>query len=240
MSLALINGRLFQMFSSSSLPVANTRCIMSEWPNQWMVRLLETTDRGVVIACSWNCHSLCLWFLSVAHICSGFIMITRASGLGMGVGRLSRPLRGVGVLAMPDVGLDTTRCVKSASEVPPDAGVPCVAVGVYIDHCCVVDGVEVTCWVISAKRVLFSHDEGVQFWPWIVEATELPPWEEFLLPAGTEMHLLAGQNWEFPKGPRFCTFRRVARLRIFYSTGVVSGLGCWEGIFQYECSMLRL
>jgi len=35
-------------------------------------------------------------------------MIAWASGLGMGVGRFSRPLRGVGVLAMPDAGLDTT------------------------------------------------------------------------------------------------------------------------------------
>jgi len=38
-------------------------------------------------------------------------MIARGLGLGMGVGRFSRPLRGVGVLAMPDVGLDTTRPV---------------------------------------------------------------------------------------------------------------------------------
>jgi len=35
-------------------------------------------------------------------------MIAWASGLGMGVGRYARPLRGVGVLAMPDAGLDTT------------------------------------------------------------------------------------------------------------------------------------
>jgi len=35
-------------------------------------------------------------------------MIVRASGLGMGVGRFSRPLRGVGVLEMPDAQLDTT------------------------------------------------------------------------------------------------------------------------------------
>jgi hypothetical protein len=31
-------------------------------------------------------------------------MITRASGLGMGVGRFSRPVRGVGVIAMPNAG----------------------------------------------------------------------------------------------------------------------------------------
>jgi hypothetical protein len=35
-------------------------------------------------------------------------MIARASGLGMEVGRFSKPLRGVRVLAMLDVGLDTT------------------------------------------------------------------------------------------------------------------------------------
>jgi len=40
-------------------------------------------------------------------------MIAWASGLGMGVGRFSRPLRGVGVLAMADAGLDTTRRVES-------------------------------------------------------------------------------------------------------------------------------
>ena len=72
-------------------------------------------------------------------------MIARAAGLGMGVGRFSRPLRGVGVLAMPDAGLDTTRRV----EVPPGAGVlrllvPGVAFGVFVDRRCVADGVEVT------------------------------------------------------------------------------------------------
>jgi len=35
-------------------------------------------------------------------------MIVRASGLGMAVGRFSRPRRGVGVIKMPDAGLDTT------------------------------------------------------------------------------------------------------------------------------------
>ena len=50
-------------------------------------------------------------------------MIAWALGSGMGVGRFSRPLRGVGVLAMPDARLDTTRRVESACEVPPCAGV---------------------------------------------------------------------------------------------------------------------
>ena len=67
----------------------------------------------------------------------------------MGVGRFSRPLRGVAVLAMPDAGLDTTRRVESVCMVPLGDGVlrllvPGVAVGVIIDHRCVVDGVKVT------------------------------------------------------------------------------------------------
>jgi uncharacterized protein (DUF2236 family) len=86
----------------------------------------------------------------------------------MGVGRFSRPLRGVGVLAMPDAGLDTTRRVVSVCMVPLGAGalqllVPGVAVGVIIDSRCVADRVEVTHCVISATRELFSEHEGVQF-----------------------------------------------------------------------------
>jgi len=70
-------------------------------------------------------------------------MNTRASGLGMGVGRLSRPLRGVGVIAMPNAGLDTTQRV----EVPLGGGVlrlleTGVAVGVFLDRGCVADGVD--------------------------------------------------------------------------------------------------
>ena len=76
-------------------------------------------------------------------------MIARAPGFGMGVGRFSRLLRGVGVQAMPDAGLDTTRRVESVSVIPLGAGVlrllvPGVAVGVIIDRRCVADGVEVT------------------------------------------------------------------------------------------------
>jgi len=72
-------------------------------------------------------------------------MIVRASGLGMRVGRFSRPLRGVGVIAMPNAEQDTTRRVA----VPLGAGVlrllvTGVAVGVFIDRRCVADGVEVT------------------------------------------------------------------------------------------------
>jgi len=72
-------------------------------------------------------------------------MITRASGLGMGVGKFSRLLRGVGVIAMPNAGLDTTRHI----EIPPGAAVlrllvTGVAVGVIIDRRCVADRVEVT------------------------------------------------------------------------------------------------
>jgi len=70
-------------------------------------------------------------------------MIARASGLGLGVGRFSSPLRGVGVLAKPDAGLDTTRRVESICEVPLGVNVlrlvvPGVAVGVIIDRHCAV------------------------------------------------------------------------------------------------------
>jgi len=100
-------------------------------------------------------------------------MIAWASGLGMAVGSISRPLRGMRVLATPDAGLDTTCRIGFACEVPLGAGVfrllvPGVAVGVIIDSRCAADG------VISALRELFSEDEGVVFSPWIVEATEFP------------------------------------------------------------------
>jgi len=158
---------------------------MSEWPNRCMLWLPETIDWGVDTSCHCNCHCLCLWFCSVAHVCSRFVMIACASGFGMGVGRFSSPLGGVGVLAMHDAGLETTRLVESVCIVPLGAGVlqlpvPGVAVGVIIDPRCVADEVEVTRWVISATREYFSEGKGVEFWPWIVEGTELPPWEESL------------------------------------------------------------
>jgi hypothetical protein len=76
-------------------------------------------------------------------------MIARASGLEMGVSRFSRPVREVGVLAMPDAGLDTTRCIESVCMVPLGAGVlrlllPGVVVGVIIARRCVAEVVEVT------------------------------------------------------------------------------------------------
>jgi hypothetical protein len=76
-------------------------------------------------------------------------MVAQASGFGMGVGRVSSPGGGVGVLAMPEARLDTTRRVESVCEVPPGAGVlrllvPAMVVGVIIDCRCVVDGVKVT------------------------------------------------------------------------------------------------
>jgi len=76
-------------------------------------------------------------------------MIMQASGFGIGVGKFSRPLRRVGVLAMTDALLDETRRIESACIVPLRAGVlrllvPGVVVGVFIDHRCVVNGVEVT------------------------------------------------------------------------------------------------
>jgi hypothetical protein len=76
-------------------------------------------------------------------------MVTRASRLGMEVGRFSRPQREVGVLAIPDARLDTTRRGESVCEVPPGAGVlrllvPGMVVGVIIDCRSVADGVTVT------------------------------------------------------------------------------------------------
>ena len=44
-------------------------------------------------------------------------MIAWPSGLGMTVGRFSRPLRGVAVLAMPDAGQDTMRHVEAVCEI---------------------------------------------------------------------------------------------------------------------------
>jgi len=75
-------------------------------------------------------------------------MIARAFGFRMGVGRFSRPLRGVGAIAMPDAGLDTMRRFESDWLVPLVAGVlrllvPSVAVGEIIDCRGVADGVEV-------------------------------------------------------------------------------------------------
>jgi len=72
-------------------------------------------------------------------------MISRASGLKMAVGRFSRPQRGVGVIALPNMRQDTTQVV----EVPLCPGVlrllkTGMAVGVVIDSRCVADGVELT------------------------------------------------------------------------------------------------
>jgi hypothetical protein len=76
-------------------------------------------------------------------------MIARASGFGMGVGRFSRLLSGVGVLAMSAAGLATTRLFESVCVIPLGAGVlrqlvPGMAVGVIIDRGCVADRVDVT------------------------------------------------------------------------------------------------
>jgi len=76
-------------------------------------------------------------------------MFARTSGLEMGVGKFSTPLRAMGVLVMPDRGLDTTRRVESVCVILLGAGVlrlvvPDMVVGVIIDCRCVADGVEVT------------------------------------------------------------------------------------------------
>jgi len=94
---------------------------------------------------------------------------------------------------MPDVGLD-----KMRRFVVPLAGgvlqllVHGVAVGVFLAGRCVADGIDVTHWLISATGELFSEDDGVEFWPWTVEGTELPPWENCVLPTSTEKRLFAG------------------------------------------------
>jgi hypothetical protein len=109
-----------------------------------MLGLPETIDQRVDTACGCNCHCLCLRFCLVDREHSGIEMIARASGLGMGVGRFSRPLERVEVIAMLNAELQTNQCV----EVPPGAGVlqllvTGVAVGEFIDSHCVVDGVPV-------------------------------------------------------------------------------------------------
>jgi hypothetical protein len=75
-------------------------------------------------------------------------MIAWVSGLRIGVGRFTRPWRGVGVRAMPDARLDATRRIQSVCEVPPEAGVlrlgvPGMGVGVISDRRRVVEGVTV-------------------------------------------------------------------------------------------------
>jgi hypothetical protein len=96
-----------------------------------------------------------------------FVIIMQSSGLGMGVGRFTRLLRRVGVLAMLDVGLDTTRPAESVCKGALGAGVlqlvePCMVVVVFVDRSCVGHRVGVTRGVISATRELFSEDEGVE------------------------------------------------------------------------------
>jgi hypothetical protein len=66
-----------------------------------------------------------------------------------GVGRLSRLLRGVAVLAMPAELLDTMRRIESVCKVPQGGGerrllVSRVTVGIYIERRSVADGVEST------------------------------------------------------------------------------------------------
>jgi hypothetical protein len=82
----------------------------------------------------------------------------------MAVGRSSKLLRGVGVIAMLNAGLDTMQHV----EVPQVGGVvhllvTGVLLGVFIDRLCVAGGVEVTHWLISAQREVFSENEGMEF-----------------------------------------------------------------------------
>jgi len=163
------------MDSCMSLPVGNTRRVMSEWPNWWILRLLQTTIWGVETACSFNGPCLCLWLLATARVHRGFEISLQAYGFGIGFSRFSRLLRWVEELAILVVGLDTTWYVESVCKVLPWAGVigTSVVVGESIEHCCVAAGVEVICWVITAMCEFFSKDEWAESWAWIVEANGL-------------------------------------------------------------------
>jgi len=123
-------------------------------------------------------------------------MIPWTSVFKLVVGRVSGLLRVVGVLAMPDEGLETKWSIESVHNVALGAGVlhklvPSMLVGVFIVHHSVADSVEVRCWVISESPELFSEDDMVEFWHLIIVGTELPPWEESQLPAGIATCVLA-------------------------------------------------
>jgi hypothetical protein len=77
-------------------------------------------------------------------------------------------------------GLKQMRRLESVFVVPLGASVlwllvPGMVVGLIIDRGCVADEVEVTRSVLSATQVMFREEMGVEFGPWNVEATELPP-----------------------------------------------------------------
>jgi hypothetical protein len=94
--------------------VANTRRVMYEQPNHFILSLLETIDRGVDNACSCDCDYLHRCVLFVAQIRSGCVMVGQACGFCMGVSRFSTPHRRVAVLEIPDARLDATRRIESA------------------------------------------------------------------------------------------------------------------------------
>jgi len=95
-------------------------------------------------------------------------MIALVSGLQLEVGRFPALLRGVGVLAMPDVELYTMQDDEAVCDLPPGIGVLMLLAcgksgGVIIDRGCIVDRMEVTYCVISATCKLISADDGVEF-----------------------------------------------------------------------------
>jgi hypothetical protein len=82
--------------------------------------------------------------------------------------------------------------------------------------------------VISATRELFSEDERVEFWPWIVEGTKLPPSKESLIPAGMEMRRLAGGIENSPKAHTFVDSENYQDFEHFVRQESCQGVGVWK------------
>jgi hypothetical protein len=63
--------------------------------------------------------------------------------------------------------------------------VPSMVVAAHIDHQSVVDAVAPMCCGISTMQEFFCEGEGVEFWPWIVDAMELAvaSWYEIACPS---------------------------------------------------------
>jgi hypothetical protein len=103
-----------------------------------------------------------------------------------------------------------------------------MAVGEIFARRCITDGVEVTCWVVSALPELISMHVGMEFSPWMVEATELHPWKECLSAASVITCVVAGGSQGSHKGLCVCGYWAIR------TTWVMSRWGLWEGIVQYR------